>query len=31
MVAHWPRCDAGALFDKLAVRLEKKTFEALGN
>ena len=25
------RCEADALVDKLADRLEKKTFEALGN
>ena len=31
MVAHWPRCEADALVDKVADRLEKKAFEALGN
>ena len=28
---HLRRCEADALVDKLADRLEKKTFEALGN
>ena len=31
MVTHWPRYEADALVDKLADRLENKTFEALGN
>ena len=31
MVTHWPKCEAHALVDKLADRLEKKTFEALAN
>ena len=31
MVTHWPRCEADALVDKLADRLDKKTFEALCN
>ena len=31
MVTHWPRCEADAVVDKVADRLEKKTFEALGN
>ena len=31
MVTHWPKCEANALVDKLADRLEKKTFEALAN
>ena len=33
MVTHRPRprCEADALVDKLADRLENKTFEALGN
>ena len=31
MVTHRPRFKAGALVDKLADRLENKTFEALGN
>ena len=30
-MTHLPRCEADALVDKLADRLEKKTFEALGN
>ena len=30
-MTHWPRCEADALVDKLAHRLDKKTFEALGN
>ena len=30
MVTHWPKCEAHALVDKLADRLEK-TFEALAN
>ena len=30
-MAHLRRCEADALVDKLADRLEKKTFEALGN
>ena len=31
MVTPRPRCDADALVDKMADRLENKTFEALGN
>ena len=31
MVTHLPRCEADALVDKLADRLENKTFEALSN
>ena len=31
MVTHLPRCEADALVDKMADRLENKTFEALGN
>ena len=31
MVTHRPRCEADALVDKMADRLENKTFEALGN
>ena len=31
MVTHLPRCEADALDDKMADRLENKTFEALGN
>ena len=31
MVTHLPRCKADALVDKMAHRLENKTFEALGN
>ena len=30
-MTHLRRCDGEALVDKLADRLEKKTFEALGN
>ena len=30
-MTHWRRCEADALVYKLADRLEKKTFEALGN
>ena len=29
MVTNWPTCEADALVDKLAERLEKKSFEAL--
>ena len=31
MVTHRPRCEANVLVDKMADRLENKTFEALGN
>ena len=31
MVTHLPRCEADALVDKLADRLENKTFEAFSN
>ena len=31
LVTHLPRCEADALVDKMAARLENKTFEALGN
>ena len=31
MVTHRPMCEADAVVDKVADRLEKKTFEALGN
>ena len=31
MVTHRLRCEADALVDKMADRLENKTFEALGN
>ena len=31
MVTHLPSCEADALVDKMADRLENKTFEALGN
>ena len=31
MVTHWPTCEADALVNKLADRLEKKSVEALGN
>ena len=30
-MTHLRRCEVDALVDKLADRLEKKTFEALGN
>ena len=30
MVTHWPRCETDVLVDKLADRLEKTTFQALG-
>ena len=30
-MTHLRRCEADVLVDKLADRLEKKTFEALGN
>ena len=30
-MTHLRRCETDALVDKLADRLEKKTFEALGN
>ena len=30
-MTHLRRCEADAVVDKLADRLEKKTFEALGN
>ena len=29
MVTHWPACEADALVNKLADRLEKKSVEAL--
>ena len=31
LVTHRPRCKADALVDKMADRLENKTFDALGN
>ena len=31
MVTHRPRCEADALVDRMADRLENETFEALGN
>ena len=31
MMTHWPTCEADALVNKLADRLENKLFEALGN
>ena len=31
LVTHLPRCEADVLVDRLADRLENKTFEALGN
>ena len=31
MVTHRPRCEADALVDRMADRLENKTFEVLGN
>ena len=31
MVTHQLRCEADALVDKMAERLENKTFETLGN
>ena len=31
MVTHRLRCEADALVDKMADRLENRTFEALGN
>ena len=31
MVTHLPRCEAVELVEKMADRLENKTFEALGN